>query len=163
MAKKGVLGNGTDVWVLHGVAPTFVLTKMSCIAELLFGDDSAAEVDNTCLAEREVRTNDYGLVTPGDGSFKINTDPKNATHVIILDLADKKELVGIYAGWSDGTEAPTFDADTGVVTLPESRSWSWCQAILRKNSVVIGLDALNNHTVPFKRQSKVYDELKVSP
>lgn len=157
--KKGVLGNGTEVWILHGAVPT--LTKMNCITELVFGDDSQAEVDNTCLEETEVRTNDYGLSTPGEGSFKINTDPKDATHITLLDLADKKELVGVYVGWSDGTTAPTVA--TGTVDLPEDRTWSWCTAILRKNSVVIGLDALNNHTVPFKRQSKVTDEFKVQP
>lgn len=157
--KKGVLGNGTQVWILHGAVPT--LTKMNCISELVFGDDSAAEVDNTCLEEKDVRTNDYGLSTPGEGSFKINTDPTNATHVTLLGLADAKELVGIYVGWSDGTEPPTLAGN--VVDLPDTRSWSWCQAILRKNSVVIGLDALNNHTLPFKRQSKVVDELKVTP
>ncbi len=132
---------------------------MNCISELVFGDDSQAEVDNTCLEETEVRTSDYGLATPGDGSVKINTDPKNATHITLLDLADKKELAGIYVGWADGTEPPTLTGS--VVDLPDTRSWSWCTAILRKNSVVIGLDALNNHTVPFKRQSKVTDEWKV--
>lgn len=155
--KKGVLGNGTEVWILHGDVPT--LTKMGCITELVFGDDSSAEVDNTCLEETDVRTNDYGLSTPGEGSFKINTDPKNATHITLLDLADQKELVGIYVGWSDGKGAPTATGST--VELSEDRTWSWCTAILRKNSVVIGLDALNNHTIPFKRQSKVTDEFKV--
>ncbi len=157
MAKKGVLGNGTNVWILHGTVPT--LTKMACISELIFGDDTAAEVDNTCLEEVEVRTNDYGLSTPGEGSLKINTDPNNATHVIALDLADRKELVGIYVGWGDGVSIPALTG--GIVELPEDRTWSWCTAILRKNSVVIGLDALNNHTIPFKRQSKVTDEFRV--
>lgn len=156
--KKGVLGNGTEVWILHGATPT--LTKMMCISEIVFGDDSSAEVDNTCLDERDVRTNDYGLSTPGEGSFKINTDPKNATHIIALDLADNKELVGIYVGWSDGITAPTLTGNT--VTLPEDRTFSSTSAILRKNSVVIGLDALNNHTIPFKRQSKVIEDWKVS-
>lgn len=159
MAKKGVLGNGTGIWILHGAVPT--LTKLGCVTEFVFGDDTFADVDNTCLEETEVRTSEDGLSTPGDGSFKINTDPTNATHVMLLDLADRKEIIGIYMGWNDGVGVPTLTGST--VDLPETRTWSWCEAKLRKNSVVVGLDALNNHTVPFKRQTKVTDEFKVTP
>ena len=45
--KKGVLGNGTAVWIVHGTVP--ILTKMSCIKALVLGDDSATEIITTCL------------------------------------------------------------------------------------------------------------------
>jgi len=108
-----------------------------------------------------VKTNDYGLVTPGEGSLVINTDPKNATHLTVLSLAADKELVGVYVGWSDGAGEPTLNQD--VVTLPDTRSWSYADAILRKNSAVYDPDSLVNHTIPFKRQSEVIDEFKVTP
>lgn len=38
MAKKGVLSQGTHVWILHGDTPT--LTKMDCVKALALGDDS---------------------------------------------------------------------------------------------------------------------------
>ena len=73
--KKGVLSNGTAVWIVHGTVPT--LTKMACIKALALGDDSTAEVDTTCLEEMDTKTSDYGLTTPGEGSIQIDTDPKN--------------------------------------------------------------------------------------
>lgn len=157
--KKGVLSQGTHVWVLHGTPA--VLTRIQCIKSIAWGDDSATEIDNTCLDEEKVKTNDYGLVTPGEGSLVINTDPKNATHLTVLSLAADKELVGVYVGWSDGAGEPTLNQD--VVTLPDTRSWSYADAILRKNSAVYDPDSLVNHTIPFKRQSEVIDEFKVTP
>ena len=65
MAKKGVLSNGTAVWIVHGTVP--VLTKTGCIEALVLGDDSATEVDTTCLGEPDTKTSDYGLTTPGEG------------------------------------------------------------------------------------------------
>lgn len=158
MAKKGVLSQGTHVWILHGTVPT--LTRIMCIKSIAWGDDSATEIDNTCLDEPTTKTNDYGLTTPGEGNLVINTDPKNATHLTVLDLAANKELIGIYVGWSDGAGEPELTGNT--VTLPETRSWSYASAIIRKNSAVFDPDALVNHTLPFKRQTEVTDEFKVA-
>lgn len=158
MAKKGVLSQGTHVWILHGDTPT--LTKMDCIKALTLGDDSTTEISTTCLEEKTTATSDWGLTTPGEGSIQIDTDPKNATHMKLLELAADRAEVGVYVGWSDGDVPPTVSGSD--VTLPTTRTWSSFRAILRKGSPVFDADALVNHTVPMKRQTEVTDEFKVS-
>lgn len=159
MAKKGVLSNGTDVWIVHGTVP--VLTKMGCIKALVLGDDSATEVDTTCLQETSTKTSEYGLSTPGEGSIQIDTDPKNLSHMTLLQLAAEKAEVKVYVGWSDGIAEPTLV--TGEIDLPETRTWSHFTAILRKGSAVFAVDAMVNHTIPMKRQTEVTEEFKVTP
>ena len=157
MAKKGVLSQGTKVWILHGDTPT--LTKMDCIKALVLGDDSTTEINTTCLEEETTATSDWGLTTPGEGSIQIDTDPKNLSHMKLLELAADRAEVGVYVGWSDGEGVPT--ATGSDVTLPTTRTWSSFRAILRKGSPVFDADALVNHTVPMKRQTEVTDEFKV--
>ena len=157
MAKKGVLSQGTQVWILHGSTPT--LTKMDCIKALSLGDDSTTEISTTCLEEKTTATSDWGLTTPGEGSIQIDTDPKNLSHMKLLELAADRAEVGVYVGWSDGDVPPTISGSD--VTLPTSRTWSSFRAILRKGSPVFDADALVNHTVPMKRQTEVTDEFKV--
>lgn len=157
MAKKGVLSQGTHVWILHGDTPT--LTKMDCIKALALGDDSTTEIGTTCLEEKTTATSAWGLTTPGEGSIQINTDPKNLSHMKLLELAADRAEVGVYVGWSDGDVPPTISGSD--VTLPTTRTWSSFRAILRKGSPVFDADALVNHTVPMKRQTEVTDEFKV--
>lgn len=157
MAKKGVLSQGTHVWILHGDTPT--LTKMDCVKALALGDDSTTEISTTCLEEETTATSDWGLTTPGEGSIQIDTDPKNLSHMKLLELAADRAEVGVYVGWSDGDVPPTITGS--AVTLPEGRTWSYFRAILRKGSPVFDADSLVNHTVPMKRQTEVTDEFKV--
>ena len=126
MAKKGVLSQGTQVWILHGDTPT--LTKMDCIKALALGDDSTTEISTTCLEEKTTATSDWGLTTPGEGSIQIDTDPKNLSHMKLLELASDRAEVGVYVGWSDGDVPPTITGST--VTLPPGRTWSSFRAIL---------------------------------
>ena len=156
---KGVLSQGTHVWILHGATPS--LTRILCIKSIAWGDDSSTEIDTTCLDEEETKTSDFGLVTPGEGSLVINTDPTNATHMTLLQLADDRDEVGVYVGWSDGPGVPTLTGSD--VTLPDTRSWSYATVKLRKNSPVFDPDALVNHSIPLKRQTKVIEEFKVTP
>ncbi|MEG1232518.1 MAG: phage tail tube protein [Acinetobacter sp.] len=158
MAKKGVLSQGTHVWILHGDTPT--LTKMDCIKALTLGDDSTTEISTTCLEEKTTATSDWGLTTPGEGSIQIDTDPKNLSHMKLLELAADRAEVGVYVGWSDGDVPPTISGSD--VTLPTTRTWSSFRAILRKGSPVFDADSLVNHTVPMKRQTEVTDEFKVA-
>ena len=158
MAKKGVLSQGTHVWILHGDTPT--LTKMDCIKALTLGDDSTTEIGTTCLEETKTATSDWGLTTPGEGSIQIDTDPKNLSHMKLLELAADRAEVGVYVGWSDGEAVPTVGVDDEVL-MPPTRTWSYFRAILRKGSPVFDADSLVNHTVPMKRQTEGTDEFKV--
>ena len=79
----------------------------------------------------------------------------------VLQLAANKERVEVYVGWSDGIAEPTLTGSD--VELPETRTWSSFEAILRKGSPVFAVDAMVNHTIPMKRQSEVIDQFKVTP
>jgi hypothetical protein len=106
MAKKGIVSKGTEFWVLHGETPT--LTKLNCIKAFDWGDENYNEYDNNCLDNDDVETSDFILGKPGDGSVKIDTDPTNATHLLLLELANSLEPFVIYAGYSDGTGFPVL-------------------------------------------------------
>lgn len=154
--KKGVLTQGTKVWILSGDdgdSTPPVLTQMDCIVSLSVGDDSATDIDDTCLDETDTKTSQPGLNTPGEGEIKIKTDPKNATHMKLLQLAENREAVKVYVGWSDGKELPTLSGST--VTLPTDRTFSTFDAILSASAPTFEPDSLVEHTVKLKRQTKV--------
>ena len=87
--KKGVLTQGTQVWIEHGDPAAPTLTKMDCIKSLNLGDDSMSDIDDTCLEETDTKTSQPGLNTPGEGEVLINTDPLNASHMKL----DRKSVV----------------------------------------------------------------------
>lgn len=151
--RKGVLTQGTQVWIEHGDSAAPTLTKMDCITSIGLGDDSVSDIDDTCLEETDTKTSQPGLNTPGDGELAIKTDPLNASHMKLLQLAENREPVKVYIGWSDGTTAPTLATKT--VTLPTTRTFSTFNAILRASSPTFEPDSLVEHKVAMKRQSKV--------
>lgn len=157
--RKGVLTQGTKVWIEHGDAAAPILTRMDCITSISLGDDSVNDIDDTCLEETDVKTSQPGLTTPGDGEIVIKTDPLNASHMKLLQLAENREPVKVYIGWSDGTAAPTLATDT--VTLPTTRTFSSFEAILRATSPTFEPDSLVQHKVAMKRQSKVTNIYKL--
>lgn len=156
--KKGVLTQGTQVWIKHGLTAAQEITKMVCITGITLGDDSPTDIDNTCLEEMDSKTSMYGLNTPGEGSIMINTDPENLSHITLLELAANLEGVEVYVGWSDGTEPPTLATDT--VTLPTSRTWTSFTALLKDSSPTFDADSLVKHTISMKRQSKAVTTYK---
>lgn len=64
----------------------------------------------------------------------------------------------MYVGWSDGVSEPVLTGSD--VELPETRTWSHFEAIVRKGSPVFAVDAMVNHTIPMKRQTTVTEEFK---
>lgn len=151
--RKGVLTQGTQVWIEHGDSAAPTLTKMDCITSISLGDDSVSDIDDTCLEETDTKTSQPGLNTPGEGEIVIKTDPLNASHMKLLQLAENREPVKVYIGWSDGTTAPTLNAT--VVTLPTTRTFTTFNAVLRVSSPTFEADSLVEHKVAMKRQSKV--------
>jgi hypothetical protein len=126
---------------------------MDCITSISLGDDSVSDIDDTCLEETDTKTSQPGLNTPGEGEITIKTDPLNASHMKLLQLAENRTPVKVYIGWSDGTTAPTLNAT--VVTLPTTRTFTTFDAILRVSSPTFEADSLVEHKVAMKRQSKV--------
>lgn len=151
--RKGVLTQGTQVWIEHGGAAAPILTKMDCITSISLGDDSVSDIDDTCLEETDTKTSQPGLNTPGEGEIVIKTDPLNASHMKLLQLAESRAPVKVYIGWSDGTTAPTLNAN--AVTLPKTRTFTTFDAILRVSSPTFEPDSLVEHKIAMKRQSKV--------
>lgn len=158
--EKGVLTQGTKVWIKHGEDAAPTLTKMDCITGIVLGDDSPTEIDDTCLDEPDSASSMYGLNKPGEGSITINTDPKNATHMTLLQLAEDKELVEVYVGWSDGKTEPTLV--TELVTLPETRTWTTFTARLKAGAPTFDPDSLVKHAVGMKRQTKAVTAFKTA-
>lgn len=156
--KKGILTQGTSVWMKHGDTP--LLTKLECITSITLGDDSPTDIPTTCLEETDSATSMYGLNTPGEGSIVINTDPKNASHIVILGLADDLAGVEVYVGLSDGTTEPSLA--TSTVTLPTDRSWVSFTALLKNSSPTLEPDSLVQHTISMKRQSKAVTTWKTT-
>ena len=158
--KKGVLTQGTKVWVKHGEEGSYELTKMVCITGIVLGDDTPTEIDNTCLEEEDSKTSSYGLNQPGEGSITINTDPENATHITLLQLADDREGVEVFVGWSDGSAEPEMALD--AVTLPEGRTWTSFTALLKNSAPTFDPDSLVKHTISMKRQSRAITAYKTT-
>lgn len=164
MAKKikGVLAQGTKVWIKHGPEDTPVLTKMNCIKAINLGEDSRTEIDSTCLDDED-SSSANGLNKPGAGSLGINTDPENLSHVKLLALAEEDEVVDVYVGWSDNKKVePEFDSSTGEVTLPETRTWTTFQARLNDNPPTFESDSLVEQTIGMKRQTKARTQLRTT-
>jgi len=157
MAKKGIVGKGTEFWALHGTIPT--LTKLLCIKTFDWGDENYDEYDSGCLDDPDVDQSEFILGKPGDGSIAIDTDPKNATHLMVLEFAKSLENFVLYAGYSDGTGVPTITGN--VVDLPDTRSWSYATVKLRRGKPVIEAKSLVNHSLPLRRQSEIIDEWMV--
>lgn len=159
MAKKGIVGKGTEFWALHGTVPT--LTKLLCIRAFDWGDENYDEYDSACMDDPDVDKSQFILGKPGDGSIAIDTDSTNQTHLLMLDFANNLEEFVLYAGYSDGTGVPTLTGN--VIDLPDTRSWSSASVILRKGKPVLEAKALVNHTLPLRRQSQIFDEWKAQP
>lgn len=159
--RKGVLTQGTKVWILSGDdgdSTPPVLTQMDCITSIGVGDDSTGDIDDTCLDETDTKTSQPGLNTPGEGEIKIKTDPKNATHMKLLQLAENREAVKVYVGWSDGKSVPTIavaPTPENPVDLPTDRTFSTFDAILSASAPTFEPDSLVEQTVKMKRQTKV--------
>ena len=146
--KKGVLTQGTKVYIKYNN----IITAMDCIKAIQLGDDTPSEIDTTCLDEMVSKTSRYGLTTHGEGSLSINTDPNNASHIKLLQLAADRASVEVIVGWSDGISEPTIAVD--VLKLPLGRTFTTFKAHLIEKSPTFEADALVNHTVGMKRETK---------
>lgn len=122
-----VLTQGTEIFAM---APTvadptkFEILRVACPTAFSPGDESSDDIDDTCLDETDTRSNLPGLITPGEASLEINTDPSTASHVRLFQLKKDRSKLTWFIGWADGKGAPTVDTDEALgFKLPDTRSW----------------------------------------
>ncbi|MDC4642450.1 hypothetical protein OHV73_00915 [Acinetobacter baumannii] len=140
---------GTNVFIFDGTA----ITKAVCINGIDLGSDSTSKIENTCLEETDSKGYLTGLNDPGDGSITFNLDPKNATHLKIIELAEDRTPITVYLGGSDGTGEPTVT--TGTVTLPTTRTFWTFQATLAPSTPTFEADALVSYQITMQRSTGV--------
>ena len=155
--KKGVLTQGTKVYIKSGSE----LFAMDCIKAIQLGDDSSTEIDTTCIDETISKTSRYGLTSHGEGSLSINTDPTNQSHIKLLQLASDRAEVEVIVAWSDGVALPTAGVAQAPTVLPVGRTFTTFVANLIEKSPTFDADALVNHTIGMKRQTKAVTKYKV--
>lgn len=155
--KKGVLTQGTKVYIKSGAE----LFAMDCIKAIQLGDDSSTEIDTTCIDETVSKTSRYGLISHGEGSLSINTDPTNQSHIKLLQLASDRAEVEVIVAWSDGIVVPTAGAGVLPTVLPVGRTFTSFIANLIEKSPTFDADTLVNHTVGMKRQTRAVTKYKV--
>ncbi|HEL8049442.1 TPA: phage tail protein [Escherichia coli] len=119
-----VLTQGTQLYVLIDG----VVSEVECITSFSPGSNPADQIEDTCLSERNTRTYQKGLRTPGEATVGLNADPANTSHIMLSNLAESSDqtLLTFAVGWSDGTEAPVASSGSDAVEgllLPATRTW----------------------------------------
>lgn len=121
-----VLTQGTQFYVLANG----VVSEVECITSFTPGGNPADQIEDTCLSERNSRTYKKGLRTPASATVTLNADPKNASHLMLHNLAesDDESLLTFAVGWADGEYEPTAAAPGAPnavdgLLLPDDRTW----------------------------------------
>lgn len=122
-----ILTQGTQVYALvpptTGTGPLTVM-EVECATAFNPGGSPKEQIEDTCLSSNE-RTYKPGLRTPGQASLTINADPNSASHIRLHQLSEANGDTTLKwaVGWSDGTAAPTVNAEGDDFELPDSRTW----------------------------------------
>ncbi|WP_142590521.1 phage tail tube protein [Serratia marcescens] len=121
-----VLTQGTQFYVLANG----VVSEVECITSFTPGGNPADQIEDTCLSERNSRTYKKGLRTPASATVTLNADPKNASHLMLHNLAesDDEALLTFAVGWADGESEPNAAAPGAPnavdgLLLPDDRTW----------------------------------------
>ncbi|RMR06626.1 phage tail tube protein [Pseudomonas syringae group genomosp. 7] len=123
-----VLTQGTQ---LYALVPTladktkFEVLEVGCITAFNPGGNPADQIEVTCLSDK-VRRYMRGLRTPGQATFSVDADPKNASHVRMHQLSedDSVERTAWAVGWADGFDVnPTLNDEGDDFELPPTRTW----------------------------------------
>lgn len=115
---------GTNVFAFDGTS----ITQLVCVTGIDLGSDSTSKIETTCLEEKKSKSYVPGLSDPGDGSLSIRLDPKNSSHIKLIQWAEDRKELEFFIGASDSIAPPTVT--TNKVTLPTGRSfWSFKGAL----------------------------------
>ena len=122
-----VMTQGTEIFALapkEGTPGEFEVLRVACPTEFDPGSETADDIDDTCLSERDTRSVKPGLTSPGEASLSVNTDPTTASHVRLFQLKKEKIELLWAVGWADGEAPPTVTAGENDFTLPATRTWN---------------------------------------
>ncbi len=115
---------GTNVFAFDGTD----ITQLVCVTGIDLGSDSTSKIETTCLEEKKSKSYLPGLSDPGDGSISIKLDPKNESHLKLIEWAEDRKELEFFIGASDSIEPPTVVTD--AVALPFGRTfWSYKAAL----------------------------------
>ena len=116
----GVKTQGSQVWFRTGGAGTYALVRIPGVSSFTFNTQNGTKIDVTDLDSTAVESL-AGLVDNGAFQLNINRLPWDDQ---IAFLTQAQATVSHYIiGLSDGTDAPTINATTGVVAYDANRSW----------------------------------------
>lgn len=115
---------GTNVFAFDGTS----ITQLVCVTGIDLGSDSTSKIETTCIEETKSKSYLPGLSDPGDGSISIKLDPKNESHLKLIEWAENRTELEFYIGASDSVAPPTVT--TNKVSPPAGRSfWSFKGAL----------------------------------
>ncbi|RMO21690.1 hypothetical protein ALQ46_02279 [Pseudomonas savastanoi pv. phaseolicola] len=123
-----ILTQGTQMYALVPTVsdPTKLeVIEVECITAFSPGGNPADQIEVTCLSDK-TRRYMRGLRTPGQATFSVDADSKNASHVRLYQLSedDSVESTAWVVGWADGVDIkPTLNAAGTDFVLPETRTW----------------------------------------
>ena len=115
---------GTDLYTIDPDDGSLIV--VGCPTSIEGIDTSIEQLETTCLNSL-ARTYEAGLATPGNATFSINVDPKDASHLRLHQLKVAGETVQWAVGWSEspGTAPSVVTNSAGeyVFSTPTTRSW----------------------------------------
>lgn len=130
------------------------IVRLVCLKTFDLGSDSTGKIETTCLDDSDTKSYIPGLADPGDGSFGFDINKDNASHLKILDWAERRtELTIIVAEPGNETDLPKIE--NGELKLPNNRTFWKCVATLANPVWKFEADTLVNCTVTLQRKTKV--------
>lgn len=155
---------GTSIWA---VVPSktqqgkFELLKIDCALNFKAGTDTQEKHETTCLENEDSKTYEAGISDTGQATFDLNLDPKKPSHVRLYELSKSGENVDWIVGWAGAkkgamkTVVPSIDINTGVATLPPSRSWNKFKGYVEQFPFDFDGNALVKCSVSIQRSTSV--------
>lgn len=135
MAQKT---QGTNFYTIDPADGTIL--EVGCVINLDGFDTTLDQLETTCLS-MSAREYVAGLATPGAGSFQVNFDPQDASHVRLHQLKKAGTVLPWAIGFGNGTAPPTVDSN-GDFVLPATRAWLTFEGFMNSYPFSLPLNAL---------------------
>ena len=144
-----MLAQGSKLYFID--PDTSAVVPVECATSFTPGGNPADQIETTCLEDTS-RSYMPGLRTPAAASMGLNFDPTNPSHIRMFELSqrDPSPTLNWALGWSDGTDAPTADAD-GDFILPATRTFFTFQGYLSDVPFDFAANTVVTSTVAIQR------------